>query len=176
MSKSSDRSTVRFLRMSSSFELPRHGRTVREARAAAAAGTSKRISTRQRNRSVQRVLYTCGVESGCPGAQIRRLQNRLGVTKHLPSPELAYSKPTLCENSSKRKKSSLVGPISHEHISAYSKFTRRKKVMIACVGSRTPRVEAVVAKKVALLQIDAIAPDYLCFAHTNQRLRRFGRR
>jgi len=30
--------------------------------------------------------------------------------------------------------------------------------MIACVGSRTPRVEAVVAKKVALLQIDAIAP------------------
>ena len=32
--------------------------------------------------------------------------------------------------------------------------------MIACVGSRTPRVEAVAAKKNALLQIDAIAPVY----------------
>ena len=50
--------------------------------------------------------------------------------------------------------------ISREHISAYLKFAQRKKKTIACVGSRTPRVEAVAAKKNALLQIDAIAPVY----------------
>jgi len=92
-----------FFRMRASFKLPRRGSTVREARAAAAAGASKKTSTRQCNRSVQRVLYTLGAESGCPGAQIRRLQIRLGVTKHLPSSELACATPKLRENSSKRE-------------------------------------------------------------------------
>ena len=92
--------------MSSSSQLPRRARTVREARAAVEAGASKRTSTRHRNRSFQRVLYTWGAESGCHGAQIRRLQNRLGVTKHLPSPELAYATSKLHGNSSERKKTS----------------------------------------------------------------------
>ena len=92
--------------MSSSSYLPRRARTVREARAAVEAGASKRTSTRQRNRSFQRVLYTWGAESGCTGAQIRRLQNRLGVTKHLPSPELAHATPELRKDSSKRDKTS----------------------------------------------------------------------
>ena len=66
--------------MSSSSQLPRRARTVREARAAVEAGASKRTSTIRRKRSFKRVFYTWGAESGCPGAQIRRLQNRLGVT------------------------------------------------------------------------------------------------
>ena len=92
--------------MSSSSQLPRRARTVREARAAVEAGASKRTSTRQRKRSSQRVIYTWGAESGCHVAQIRRLQNRLGVTKHLPSPELAYATSKLHGNSSERKKTS----------------------------------------------------------------------
>ena len=44
-----------------------------------------------------------------------------------------------------------------------------KKNTIACVGSRTPRVEAVAAKKNALLQID-IAPVYaLLVRFTHER-------
>ena len=42
---------------------------------------------------------------------------------------------------------------------------------IACFGSRTSRVEAVVAKKVALLQIDAVAPVYA----SSKRFIRHGR-
>ena len=46
---------------------------------------------------------------------------------------------------------------------AHALFKNRaaqNKDTIACVGSWTSRVEAVVAKKTALLQIDAIAPVY----------------
>ena len=62
--------------------------------------------------------------------------------------------------------------ISHEHMRTYSNITQRKKTTIACVGSRTPRVEAVAAKKNALLQIDAIAPVYallMRFRHERDR-------
>ena len=61
--------------------------------------------------------------------------------------------------------------ISHEHMRTYSNIAQRKKNTIACVGSRTPRVEAVAAKKNALLQID-IAPVYALlvrFTHERDR-------